>query len=98
ASGADETRGEDGVGGVVGQVLAGQPVDGRVEVGAGVLAGAEVAPVPGWPALVVVGDGLALKRPGIAERLGQLDDWRALVKRGCEVHDADRAALERLHE
>ena len=41
---------------VVGQVLAGDPVDGRVEVRAGVLAERERVPVPARSALVVAGE------------------------------------------
>src|SRR4029453_8135852 len=51
-------------------VLAGDPVDGGVEVGAGVLAPLEGVPVPGRPALVIVGQ-LPEPEPGrVGERLG----------------------------
>src|SRR5262249_42462472 len=41
------------VGRVVGVILAGDPMDGRVEMGAGVFAGGKVVPVPGGSAAVV---------------------------------------------
>src|SRR6185312_13317118 len=54
--GPDEALGLDRVDRVVRQILAGHPVDRRIEVGAGVLAAGKVVPVPGRSALVVARD------------------------------------------
>src|SRR5262249_40251744 len=47
-SGRDEMRDVDRIDGVVGQILARNPVDRRVEVRSGMLAETDVVPVPGW--------------------------------------------------
>ena len=57
----------DGHGGHVIEVLAGDPVVRGVEVGARVLTGAEVVPVPRRATLVVPADLLQLERAGLAE-------------------------------
>src|SRR5262249_56215128 len=52
-SGRDELRDVDRIDGVVRQILAGNPVDRRVEMRSGMLAETNVVPVPSWSALVV---------------------------------------------
>src|SRR5918995_1491417 len=70
-------------------VLAGDPVDGGVEVGAGVLAALQGVPVPGRPALVVVGQ-LPQPEPGrVGERLGQAQDPALLRQRLGQVEHLD---------
>src|SRR4029077_19774355 len=51
ADGSDEILDRDSIGRAVLIVLAGDPVDGRVEWRAGVLAKLEPAPCPEWPVL-----------------------------------------------
>nr|WP_245719034.1 hypothetical protein [Micromonospora rhizosphaerae] len=69
--------------------LAGDPVDRRVEVGPGVLAGAEVVPVPGRPAVVVRADLVELEPRGLAEVVGQLNCRCIGAQRHGEVDDLD---------
>src|SRR5262249_16788692 len=73
-------------------VAPGDPVVGGVEVGAGVLAAAEVVPVPRGPAVVVPADLLELEARRLAELRGQLDDRRLGAESGGPVDDADRSA------
>jgi hypothetical protein len=63
-------------------VLAGDPVNRRVEVGTDVLAGREGVPVPGRPAVVVAAQLLQGEARGVHEGLGQLDDRRLVRQRG----------------
>ena len=78
-----------------GQIAAGDPVDRRVEVRAGVLAAREVVPVPARPARVVVRHLLDPERPALAH-LGRQRDLRKLGReRLREVDDADAPARER---
>ncbi len=86
--GADEALGVDRVDGVVGHVLAADPVRRRVEMCAGVLAHRDVAPVPGGAFLVVAADHLAAERRRGAELGRQLDDGEVLVERVGEIDDA----------
>src|SRR3954447_2585813 len=74
------------------------PVVRSVEVRAGVLAGAEVVPVPGRTAVVVRADLLELERGGLSELLGQLERRGTRREWSGEVDDPDRAGLERPHE
>ena len=53
---ADKFSWRDSIGGVVGQVFAGDPVDGGIEVGAGMLAQRDDVPVPRRATIIVVGD------------------------------------------
>ena len=57
AGGADEFFRRDAIDGRGRQVLAGDPVDGSIEMGAGVLAGFEGVPIPEGAARVVAGGG-----------------------------------------
>src|SRR5215204_2049848 len=54
----DEARRPNGIAGVLRQVFPGDPVDGRIEVGAGMLTHADRVPVPGGAFLVVLRDGV----------------------------------------
>src|SRR5690606_1586635 len=68
-------------------VAPGDPVDGRVEVGADVLARDDVVPVPGGPAVVVPADLLQAEPGGVRERLRQPQHRGALRQRGGQVDD-----------
>jgi hypothetical protein len=81
-----------------GGVPAGDPVDRGVEVRAGVLAGRDVVPVPGRPALVVPADLGQRERPRLPELVGQREDRRLRGQRRGEVDDLDGAAAERRDE
>ena len=76
------------------EVLPRDPVLRRVEVRAGVLAAAEVVPVPGRSALVVATDLLQREAGGLAELGRQLDDRRVRRQRRSQVDDVDGAAGE----
>src|SRR4051794_5534054 len=67
AGGANELVNWDPVDAVVGQVLAAHPVDGRVEMRAGMLAGRECVPVPGRAALVITGQFVQFKSGSVGE-------------------------------
>src|SRR5262249_3872990 len=66
-------------------VPAGDPVHGRVKVGADVFAGREVVPVPGWTAVVEVADLLQREALGVSERRRQVQDRGVVRKGGREV-------------
>ena len=72
-------------------VLAGDPVVGGVEVRAGVLASAEVVPVPRRSALVVAADLVELEALRLAELGRELDDRRVRGQRRGEVDHLDPA-------
>src|SRR3954451_17232028 len=94
--GCDQPRGRYG-----GDVLPAPPADPvvrSVKVRAGVLASAEVVPVPGRTAVVVRADLLELERGRLSELLGQLEGGRARREWSGEVDDADGAGLEGPHE
>ena len=96
ARAGDEIARRDRVDGIVGPVAPGDPVDRRVEMGAGVLAAAEIVPVPLAPAARVVAGYLfdperralpELRRQDQGgkirrERLRQIDDANALAGDG----------------
>jgi hypothetical protein len=85
----------DGDAGDVGAVLAGHPVVRCVEVRAGVLAAAEVVPVPRRSALVVPADLLQLEPPRLPE-LGRQRDHRGVAgEAGGEVDDLDGPVSQR---
>ncbi len=89
---ADELLDGERVGRAVGIVLAGYPVDRRVEMRAGMLA--ELQPVPGPPGtvLVVGGDGVDLDLRRVDRELRrQLDQRRVGTEHGGEVHHLDAA-------
>src|SRR6266508_5891146 len=75
-------------------VLARDPVDRGVEVGAGVLPGGDVVPVPRRPALVVVADLLEAEGDGVGERLGEEQNRRLLGQWRGQVEDLDRPAAD----
>ena len=101
----------DRVGRVVRQVPAGDPMDRRVEMRAGVLAAGKVVPVPGGTARVVARDLLDAERRACAEfrrqhdgrklrreRLGEIDHADAPARRGRRRRCAsDRAEAHALH-
>src|SRR5262249_54440415 len=68
AGAGDEIARLDRVDGIVGPVAAGDPMDRRVEMGAGVLAAAEIVPVPfAAAARVIAGDFFDPERRALAE-------------------------------
>ena len=60
-------------------------MDRRIEMRAGVLAGREVVPIPGRPALVIAGDFLEPERRALAELGRQRDDGEVRRQRLGEV-------------
>src|SRR6478752_1433928 len=56
AGGADELPGIDLVNAVFGQIFAAYPMDGRVKMRPGMLAGLKAVPVPGGAAIVIPGN------------------------------------------
>src|SRR6267143_1954961 len=70
---SDEALGRNAVGRIVGQILARDPVDRRVEMRAGVLAAGKIVPVPCRPALVVARHFLDAERPSLAHLRRQRD-------------------------
>ena len=83
---------------VVRVVLAGDPVNGRIEMRAGVLAAGDVVPVPGGTARVVARDFLQREGPGGGELWRQLDRRRRRLQRYGEIHHADAAADDPFNE
>src|SRR5699024_4044264 len=71
------------------EVLAGDPVVRGVEVGAGVLTGAEVVPVPGRAAVVVAADLLQVELRGLAELRRQRQLRGLGAQRAGAVDDVD---------
>jgi hypothetical protein len=71
--------------GHVDAVLAGDPVDGRVEVCADVLAHRDIVPVSGWSGFVVVTDFVETEVLCVREGWRKLEHWRALGKRRRQV-------------
>src|ERR1700742_1482115 len=90
--GADQLRRRDR--GDVDAVFAGDPMDRRVEVGAGVLAELEDAPGPGGAKVVVVAELLAREVRRVRERVRQDEDRGALAQRLGEVDDLDLTGSE----
>src|ERR687889_786874 len=77
---------------------AGDPVYGRIEVCADVLADLEPVPGPGGAALVVAANLVSLQDRRICELLRKPKDRRTLVQGLGKVHDFDGAAGQRLDE
>ena len=67
-------------------------MDRRVEMRAGVLAAADIVPVPGRPALVVAGDLLDPERQGLTELWRQRDLRKIRAEGLREIDDADAPA------
>src|SRR5437764_2586216 len=74
------------------------PVDRRVEVGADVLAGGEIVPVPGRPAFVEVADLLQGEALGVREGWRQLQDGGAIGQWRGQIDDVHAAFGERRGE
>ena len=89
---ADEAPRRNRVAGVVGQILAGYPVNGRVEVRAGVLAEPQRVPVPRRARAVVLGNDLDRHPRRRREDRRQSDDRRRGSEWLRQVDDAKRAA------
>src|SRR4051794_23012319 len=89
---SDEVRRGDGAD--VLPLAPGDPVNRRVEVGAGVLAGSEVVPIPGRTGVVVARDQLELETRRLTELLGQLEDGGVVRQGSGQVDDFDRAGGE----
>src|SRR2546421_498104 len=79
-------------------VAARDPMNGRVEVGAHVLAGRKVVPVPRRAAFVEVADLLQCEALGVGERWRKLQDRRAVRKGRRQVDDLDQPVGERRAE
>ena len=97
----DRRAGDQLAGGHLGDVFAvaaGGPMDGRVEMGADVLPGGDVVPVPGRAALVVMADLGQLEAAGVGEGRRQLDDRGLVGERGGQVEHLDPAVGDRSDE
>ena len=90
-AGAMNFRDVDRIDRVVGQILAGNPVDRRVEVRSGMLAETDVVPVPGRSALVVARHLLHPERRALSQLGRQHDGREFLRQRLRQVDDADVA-------
>src|ERR1700722_12567172 len=88
AGGPNEALDRDVVSCVVRIVLAGHPMNGRIEMRAGMLTARDVVPIPGGPALVVAGNLLQRKRLGGRKRRRKLDRRRRGFQRHGEIHYA----------
>src|SRR6185436_13944334 len=94
----DEAPRGDRVAGIVRQVLAGNPVDRSVEVGAGVLAEMEGVPVPARAFVVVPGNHLD-RHPGRGGELRRQTDHRSVRTEGLgQIDDPDTSGVELGHE
>ncbi len=80
---------------IVRQVAPGNPVNWRVEMRAGVLAEADIIPVPGRAAIVVAGDFLHAERAALAHFRRQHD--RRKIRRQClrQIDKAERRQTRR---
>ena len=83
--------------GVVRQVAPRDPMDGRIEVGAGMLAEGQVVPVAGRAAVIVMGNLLNPERPGLPPLRRQHDGRELRRKRLRQIDHADAAAGDALH-
>ena len=98
ASGADEFARRDRVGRILGQILAGDPVDRRVEVRARVFAEGQDVPVPGRPTVIVARD-LGERQPRRRrEDRRQIDHRRLGAEWRGEVHDANPPCVQLFHQ
>ena len=86
----DEVFDRQRVGRIVRPIAAGDPVNGGVEMRAGMLAEAHIVPVPGRPALVVARDFLHAKRPALAHLRRQHDRRKIRRQRLCQIDDVER--------
>ena len=87
----DEVFDRQGIGRIVRQVAAGDPVNGSVEMGAGMLAEAHIVPVPSRSAVVVARDLLHAKRPALAHLRRQHDRREIRRQRLCQIDDVNAA-------
>jgi hypothetical protein len=91
----DEFLCRDGVGGAVGIILAGDPVDRRVEMRAGMLAEFQPVPGPERPVLVIGGDRMNLDLGRIDGQFRRQFDQRRLgPEHGRKVDHLDAAGKE----
>src|ERR1700722_2981397 len=91
ADGRDEVLDGDSIGRAVLIILAGDPVHGRVEMRAGVLAELEPAPRPKWSVLIVMRDLVHFHRRGVLANLRRQKEHRRVgPERSSEVDDLDR--------
>src|SRR5262249_44220341 len=92
----DEILHRDGVGRAVLEIAAADPMDRRIEVGAGVLSELEPVPPPEGPVLVIVRDGVNFdRRRVLADLRRQLDQRRVRPERRGQIHHLDGAGRER---
>src|SRR6266446_7512252 len=94
AGGADEFFRRDAIDGRVWQVLAAGPVDGGVEVGAGVLAGFEGVPIPEGAARIVAGEFAEGEGRSVVPLCGEWEEGRGGTERQSEIDDAQAAGVE----
>src|SRR5262245_52847822 len=94
----DEMRDVDRIDGVVGQILARNPVDRRVEVRSGMLAETDVVPIPSRSAFVVPRHLLHSERRALSQLGRQHDGREFLRQRLRQVDDTDVAVGDRARE
>src|SRR5439155_20019858 len=95
---ADKPPRRNRVAAVLAEVPAGDPVDWRVEMGAGVFAEPERVPVPGRPLVVVSRDHVDRHTGRRREDWRQADDRRPRSERLREVDNPQSAGLEVVNE
>ena len=94
----DELRDVDRIDCVIRQILAGNPVDRRVEVRSSMLAETNVVPVPSRPAFVVARHLLQSERRALSQ-LGRQHDDREFLRQGLrQIDDTDVAVGHRARE
>src|SRR5271169_1997981 len=96
--GADEFSWWDAVDGRVREVLAGNPVDGSVEMGAGVLAGLEGVPIPEGAAGIVAGEFAEGEGRSVVPLGGEREEGRGGTQWEGEIDDAQAAGVESFDE
>src|SRR5215831_7060901 len=74
--GGNEVFRRDAVDGVVSEVLAGHPMDRRIEMRPGMLADGEIVPIPGRTALIVARHFFEAERRALTEFRRQSDVWK----------------------
>ena len=91
----DEFFRSDGVGRVLRKILACDPVNRGIEIGAGVLAAGKIIPVSAWTTAIVLGHFFHAEWPGLAQFRRQGQSRRADRQRLCQVDHANRSRRKR---
>ena len=71
------------IGRIIGAILAGNPMDGGIKMGAGMFTQVQSIPIPGRPFIVVVGDHFHGQPRRGGEDRWQIDHWGIGAERLC---------------